>query len=147
LFAADSGYRASLAKLRQERESALKADGGWLTVTGLTWLKEGDNRIAGVPGVFELRGGRTIFRADRGASVTSAGKPVSRIQVDEKTPIESGSLTLSVIERTGRYGVRIKDKKSKLRAEFHGLRWFPPRESYRIQAKFVPQPKQLSVPN
>src|SRR4029077_19767865 len=89
LSADDSAYRASLAKWRQERESALKADGGWLTVTGLFWLKEGDNRVNGVPGVFQFHGDKTVFRADRAAAVTSAGKPVSSIEVDEKTPLDS----------------------------------------------------------
>jgi len=147
LSADDSAYRASLAKWRQERESALKADGGWLTVTGLFWLKDGDNRVAGVPGVFQFHGGKTVFRTDRGVAVTSAGKPVSSIEVNENSPLDSGSLTFTVIERSGRYGVRLKDKNSKLRRDFHALRWFPAQESYRVQARFVPQMKQLQIPN
>jgi uncharacterized protein len=132
-------YQAEIVKWRQQKEVELKADGGWLTVTGLFWLQEGDNRIAGAPGVFELHQGKALFRADTGA-VTQMGLDAT---------IVSGPLAFSVIERSGRYGVRLKDKNSKLRADFTGQRWFPVREQYRVQARFVPyeQPKLMTVPN
>jgi uncharacterized protein (DUF1684 family) len=61
----------------------------------------------------------------------------------------SGSKTFTVIERSGRYAVRLKDNESKLRSSFAGMRWFPARESYRVNARFVsyPQPKTLAIPN
>jgi uncharacterized protein len=132
LLLAGVSYQDAIVKWRAGREQELKADGGWLTVTGLFWLKEGANRIDGVPGVFEFHNGRTLFR--------SAELPPNK-------PVTEGDLTLTVIERAGRYGVRVKDKRSPRRREFTGMRWFPVRESYRIEAKFVAQPKQLSVPN
>src|SRR5262245_35650323 len=147
VWAQDSAYHSEIAKWREEREAALKADGGWLTVTGLFWLKEGANRVATAPGVFEFHDSKTVFRADPGAHATVAGKPVSTVEMGPETALEAGDLTLSVIERSGRYGVRMKDKQSKLRKEFRGLRWFPVKEPYRVTAKFVPQPKQVSVPN
>ena len=146
-WAEDSAYQTSLAKWRQEREAKLKADGGWLTVTGLSWLKEGANRVDGAPGVFELNKGKTLFRADRGGSVTSQEKPISTIQLDKPDiSFDADSMNFRVIERSGRYGVRIKDKNSKLRKAFTGLHWFPARESYRVTAKFVPHPKPKDVP-
>src|ERR1700736_5524779 len=123
-----SAYQAEIAKWRQQKEGELKADGGLLTVTGLFWLQDGDNRIAGAPGVFELHQGKALFRADTGA--------ITEMKPD--ATIVSGPLTFSVIERSGRYAVRLKDKNSKLRAEFTGQRWFPVREKYRVQARFVP---------
>jgi len=147
VWAQDSAYRAGITKWREEREAALKADGGWLTVTGLFWLKEGPNRVATAPGVFEFHEGKTVFHADPGSHATAAGKPVSTIEMAPETSIEAGDLTLTVIERSGRYGVRMKDKRSKLRTEFRGLRWFPVREAYRVTAKFIARPRQVSVPN
>jgi len=41
---ADSSYERTITEWRQKREKSLQADGGWLTVTGLLWLKEGENR-------------------------------------------------------------------------------------------------------
>jgi len=42
----DMPYQASIEQWRQQREAGLKADGGWLTVAGLIWLKDGVN-VAG----------------------------------------------------------------------------------------------------
>src|SRR5258706_11571501 len=126
VWADENAYQAAIAKWRQQKETELKADGGWLTVTGLFWLKEGENRVEGAPGVFLLHDGKARFRADTGA-------------ITEMTPtasITAGERTFSVIERSARYGVRLKDKNSKLRAEFRGQSWFPVRESYRVQARF-----------
>jgi uncharacterized protein (DUF1684 family) len=134
-----SPYQAGIVKWRQQKEAELKADGGWLTVTGLFWLKEGENRVERAPGVFELHEGKTRFRADTGA-ITEMGPEAS---------VAAGDLSFSVIERSGRYGVRLKDKNSKLRADFSGQSWFPVRESYRVQARFVSyeQQKFMAVPN
>ena len=40
-----TSYRAEIEKWRHQREQALKAEDGWLTVAGLFWLKEGENTI------------------------------------------------------------------------------------------------------
>jgi uncharacterized protein (DUF1684 family) len=47
-------------------------------------------------------------------------------------------LKLILLKRGERYAIRIKDNQSALRASFAGLRWFPPREAWRIHATFVP---------
>src|SRR5258708_3449519 len=123
--AENGAYEQSIAKWREERGTKLKADGGWLTVTGPFWLKESQNRVAGAPGVFVLHGTKATFRSDSGATT----------EMNQTASIDAVDLTFSVIERGGRYGVRLKDKQSKLRKEFKGLRWFPARESYHVQAK------------
>ena len=46
---ADEAYRAQVQAWRQDREARLKADGGWLSVAGLFWLKEGPNRFGTDP--------------------------------------------------------------------------------------------------
>jgi hypothetical protein len=45
----NAAYRAEIEKWRQQREARLKSDDGWLTVAGLFWLKEGDNRFGSSP--------------------------------------------------------------------------------------------------
>src|SRR5438874_10839651 len=137
--AEDGAYRTAIAAWRKQKEAELRADNGWLTVSGLFWLKEGENRVGGAPGVFELRGAKTVFRPDYGGPV----------EMKEKTSIADGSRTFSVIERGGKFGVRVKDNKSKRRAEFAGQRWFPVRESYRVTARFVAysRPKQIPILN
>ena len=80
---ADEAYRAEVQKWRDEREARLKADGGWLSVAGLFWLKEGENRFGTDPagdivlpegsapakaGVFELKGEQVTVALLPGAS-------------------------------------------------------------------------------
>ena len=60
--------------------------------------------------------------------------------------IDAGDLTLSVIERGGRFAVRVKDKQSKYRKAFRGMKWFPVREEYRIAARWVAYPTPKAVP-
>src|SRR6266852_1485224 len=127
VWAEDNAYKAGIAKWRQQKETDLKADGGWLTVTGLVGLKEGENRVDSAPGVFELHARKTVYHGDDGRAVEM--KPDSKIT--------AGSRTYTVIERAGRYGVRLKDRESKLRSGFEVMRWFPARESYRVAARFV----------
>jgi uncharacterized protein len=45
----DAQYLAQVEQWRQQPEAGLKADGGWLTVTDLFWLKDGDNTIGSDP--------------------------------------------------------------------------------------------------
>ena len=77
--------------MRQEQETALKADDGWLTVAGLFFLAEGENRFGSSPlndivlpadsapaeaGVFEFHDGETAVRATPGTTLTVNGEPV-----------------------------------------------------------------------
>ena len=47
--APSGGYQASIEKWRLEHEQRLKASDGWLTVAGLFWLKDGENRAGSDP--------------------------------------------------------------------------------------------------
>jgi uncharacterized protein (DUF1684 family) len=166
----DPAYRAEIEKWRAEREARLKSDGGWLQVVGLFWLKDGantfgtdaGNRIVlpagSAParaGVFELRGGKTTVRMDPGVEATVDGKPAGTRELRPDVPgpadvLKLGPrLTLHVIERGGRYGIRLKDRQSALLKEFTGLRWFPVQEDYRVEGRFVPyaSAKTIAVPN
>lgn len=171
LFSSEAGevYRSSIEKWRQDRETRLKADDGWPTVVGLTWLKEGENRFGtdpsddivlpagsapGLVGVFDLSDGKITVRVEGGATVTSAGRAVTTMELSPDSTgkpdlLALGDLTMFVIERGGRYAIRLKDKNSKMRRDFSGLKWFPVKEEYRISAKFVEYdpPKQVAVPN
>ena len=167
-FAADSAYRATIEQWRAQEEAELKADDGWLTVSGLFWLKQGVNRVGSkttsdiaLPrgpaelGAFELRDGKTTFRAAPGVAVRLNGKPAGGLMPlksdTEGKPdrIQFDAFTMFVIHRGDRYGIRLKDTESATRKQFTGLRWFPVKESYRVIAKFVPYqpPKMLAISN
>ena len=168
--APDAGYGRQIEDWRRQRAQRLTADGGWLTVAGLFWLKPGANRFGAdaaneivLPahsapaqaGAFVLEGGRVRVEVRPGAAVTLAGKPVVRAELRSDagggTPdvLALGALTLQIIDRGGRLGVRLKDMKNPARAAFKGLRYFPIDARFRVVATFVPheKPVSISVPN
>jgi uncharacterized protein (DUF1684 family) len=164
-----SNYRAQIEKWRQQHEENLKAEDGWLTVSGLFWLKDGENtmgtgrensfvlRPGSAPekvGTFEFHGGKTVFHTAPGVEVTVNGKPAATATLTADSAgspdvLRIGNLSVFVIQRGSRFGVRLKDKDSEARQKFAGTRWFPIAEDYRVTAKFVPYtpPKKIAVPN
>lgn len=168
LQAGGSGYRAEIERWRQNREAQLKADDGWLTLAGLFWLKEGENSIGsdasnsivlpagrapGKLGMLELHNGVTTFKPEPGA-LTRDGKPATAeiLKPDTSgTPdiVRIKALSLLVIQRGSRYGIRLRDNNNEMRRRFTGLKYFPVNEEYRLKAKFVPYnpAKVIAVPN
>jgi len=81
-----------------------------------------------------------------------AAAAASRLKTDtggKPDQIGLDGLTLFVIHRGDRYGIRLKDMDSKLRKDFAGRHWFPVQPAYRVTAKFVAYdpPKLIAVPN
>jgi len=132
----DAPYRAQVEQWRQQREASLKADGGWLTVTGLFWLKDGDNTVGSDPsndillpdgsparlGNLKLQSGHVSFAA-ADAGVTLKGQAVTQTEVRPtgSDVLVDGPLQLLVIKRGERLALRLKDNNSKARREFTHL--------------------------
>ncbi len=163
-----AGYAETVTEWRKEREARLRADGGWLTVVGLFWLKEGPNTFGSAPdnafvfppsaparaGTFELRQGKVTLQAAPDAAITVDGRPATRLDLaadtsGSPTTLKLGPMTFFVIERQGRYGIRLKDAEARARREFPGLEWFPVDPAKRIVARFVPYTpaRQVAIPN
>jgi len=163
----DPGYRAEIEKWRSEREARLKSDGGWLQVAGLFWLKPGENSFGtdakntivlpagsgpAQAGVFELKDGTVAVKMAAGVPATVEGKAVTAMTLRPDVPgpadvVKLGPrLSLHVIERGGKLGIRMKDKESPLLKEFTSLKWFPVREDLRVTARFVPYTPEKKVP-
>jgi len=161
-------YKAEIEQWRQDRETRLKSDTGWLTVAALYWLKEGTNRFGsagdndlklppGAPaaaGVFELNGGKVTVKIQSGATVTSAGEAITEMAMKpdsagEPSIVALGDLSMYVIERGGKFAIRMKDKNSRMRKDFTGLKWYPVKPEYRITASFqeYEPAKPISIPN
>ncbi|HEY2019263.1 MAG TPA: DUF1684 domain-containing protein [Bryobacteraceae bacterium] len=150
-MAAVSGYQSEIAEWRRAREAALKADGGWLSVAGLFWLHEGVNPIGkaesntvvlpdGAPeaGRFELHQGKVTATVD---GVTRDVAP------DSKDVVRVGRLSLFVIKRGEKYGIRMKDPDSEYRRNFHGIEYYPANEKYRVTARFVSEKRTIPILN
>jgi uncharacterized protein (DUF1684 family) len=164
LPADNSSYRQSVEQWRQNYEAKLRADDGWLTVSGLFWLHEGENSFGSAPGNdvvlpaplpahaghFDLHAGKTTVHVNPGVPITMAGKPVETAELRPDSRVDRlviGDLTFFVHATGDRFAIRLKDKNSKLRREFKGLSWFAIDPAYHFTAHFVPydKPRQVQI--
>jgi uncharacterized protein len=93
-----SPYQQSIESWRQSYEQSLKRY--WLTVSGLFWLHEGENRFGSDPlndivlpgaagptlGYFDYHAGKTVVHVNPGAPVTLHGKPVEVAELRPDAP-------------------------------------------------------------
>ncbi len=150
LFAA-SAFQTEIDAWRKAREAGLKRDGGWLTVTGLFWLKEGANPF-GKDGAnaIALPDGPThagAFTLRNGEVTASMEGTERKLKADSNDFLKVGRLSLFVIKRGERYGIRMKDPESAYLKAFHGLEYFPANEAYKVTARFVAEPRKIPILN
>jgi uncharacterized protein len=165
----EKSYADSIRKWRQEYAQKLMSPEGWLAISGLFWLDQGENRMGAHPsnriilpphsapefsGIFTLTDREVILQAAEEVTMSINDQPVATTQI----PIDSygssewislNDLKISVIQRGARYGVRIYDKNHPQLKQFVVLRWFPIQPDYCIEAKFIPfaEPKTMSIVN
>ncbi|HUM04302.1 MAG TPA: DUF1684 domain-containing protein [Terriglobales bacterium] len=162
-------WRQATLKWRADRAARLQAPEGWLSLIGLEWLKEGDNSVGSAPDnriqIAKAPAHLAVVRLDHGAirlQPPQGGFPKD-LFVDGHPPQEQplyaddaanpsklkvGTLTVILIHRDERIGLRIKDLDAPGRTGFHGLRWYAPDPKYRVRAKWIPYnpPKMLDIP-
>lgn len=152
------------------RATNLKKEDSWLTLVGLFWLAEGENRFgsdrtknnivmpAKAPasmGTLTLEpGGRVTMNP--AVPMTIDGKPVegpvqliADTQPNGPTVVKVGTMQFQIIERAGRFGIRVKDPEAEARRNFQGLEYFPIDPKWRIEAKYEPYdpPKKIPITN
>jgi uncharacterized protein (DUF1684 family) len=150
-LAAATTFQSEIAEWRRAREERLKAEVGWLSVAGLFWLHDGANRFGKDPandivlpdgpaqaGVFELRNGKVTVTVD------GKSRPIA---ADAADAAKVGRLSLFVIKRGDRYGIRLKDPDSEYRRNYHGIQHFPAAEKWRITARWVAEPRKIPILN
>lgn len=164
-----ASYEQELEQWRAKRLAGLKSEDGWLTLIGLFWLKEGENRLGSDPsseinlpegkvppraGVVRLAGGRVTLEAQPGAGITSGGRPVTTLELKsdeggEATMLELGSLSFHVVKRGERLGLRVKDRANPARDEFKGTDYYPAARDWVVNARFEPYepPKRAPILN
>ncbi|MEO8593579.1 MAG: DUF1684 domain-containing protein [Candidatus Solibacter sp.] len=150
LLAATS-YQTEIAEWRRQRVENLKKDGGWLSVAGLFWLHEGANTVGraegneivlpdgpGKAGMFEWHGGKVTVKLDG---------TVREVRPDSDDVVKVGRLSLYVIQRSEKMGIRLKDPDAGYRRNFKGIENYPVKEEYRVTAKWVAAPQKMPILN
>jgi uncharacterized protein (DUF1684 family) len=146
-------YPQQIAKFRADREAEIKKE--WLTLVGLYWLKEDDNKIGSNPssdvplpsfapgfvGTFSLKNGKVYFRpSSPGVLKLENGGTAGATEVKEEV-FTTGTVNFFLIRRGERVGVRVKDSASPALKEFSHLKWFATDPSWKVTAKFTPWDK------
>jgi uncharacterized protein (DUF1684 family) len=163
-FSQKNLYEKEMAAFRQIRIDSLKHENGYLNLSGLFWLKEGENTIGADPkndfnfpaehsdsflGKIVLNNGVVRFKSSQANQVFSSGQAVSEMIIfqDKKVVVlEHKSLRWFIIKRGEKYALRLRDLDGEYVRNFKGITYFPLDPSWRIIAKFVPtKGKQLRI--
>src|SRR5260370_11635003 len=164
-----AAYAKEIEQWRAERIAELKSETGWLALIGLFSLKPGENKFGSDPkndivlpkdkvgafvGTLTLEHGAVRLSAQPNSGITVDDKPVISLdlQSDEHgkpTVMNLGSLSLTIIKRGDKMGLRVRDKDNPDRAKFQGTQWFPTDLKWRIDAKFelYNPPKPMPIMN
>jgi uncharacterized protein (DUF1684 family) len=164
-----ASYEQELEQWKAKRLAGLKSEDGWLSLVGLFWLKEGENRFGSDPtneivlpdgkapalaGTVRLAAGKITLDAKPDAKITSKGQPATTLELKsdedgEPTMLEMGSLSFHVVKRGDRLGLRVKDRENPARAEFKGTDYYPADRKWVVNARFEPYqpPKQVPILN
>jgi uncharacterized protein (DUF1684 family) len=150
--------------------ASLKREDGWLTLVGLFWLQEGENRLGSDPqsnrivfpkdatpgamGSLELSKGVVTLRAAPDAGLTSAGQPVTTLTLRSDadgppTVVKHGRISFFLIKRGERLGIRVKDSANPVLLGFHGIDSYPIDGRWRFDARWEAYrpAKTIPVPN
>ena len=162
---------------RDQYERDLRAEYGWLSVTGLTFLPEGTHTVGSDPasaavlpaGHAPSHVGRIVvtdegvtLHLQPGVEALLNGKPAPPV-VTLKTAqraapgttaapadrVRVGKVEFHLHESGDRLALRVRDPESPIRVGFQGPRWFPVSESARVIATLKPfeQPRRVDVKN
>jgi hypothetical protein len=155
----DAPWLQELAAWRSQRERELAASDGWLTLIGLEWLKPGVNSVGAAAdnhiqihaeapdhiGLLTAAGGVVQLLSPASGfppELTIDGAPAREgpLTVNDQKPsvIAWHGLTMVVLNRGGRFALRIKDANSPTRTGFRGLNWYAPDPRFRVAAQWIP---------
>jgi uncharacterized protein (DUF1684 family) len=143
-------FVTQVEKWREGYEQTLKAPDGWLSVSGLFWLHEGENTVGSdaqsdvvLPARFARHAGSITLKGDQAILRTDAGDFPMK---GEKEPLSIGNVSLAFMLRNHKYAIRMRDPEAETRVHFHGTKWFPPREELRVEAKWMAYEKPREIP-
>lgn len=161
----DDAYARSIHEWRQQRLRNLQKPDGWLTLVGLHWLRPGTQSLGSAPdndimlavgpphlGSITLHGKEVhLHLTDAAAArIDGAQREQATLRSDQQPNPSTVAFTrgsLSLIERSGRYGLRVKDPQAATLTHFSGLEYFPIDPAFRLRARFEAHPpgKTLEV--
>jgi uncharacterized protein (DUF1684 family) len=160
-------YEREVRDWRHERQERLLRPDGFLSLVGLHWLNPGatyvgsaqDNgtRLAlGPPqiGMLDVRKDGTVtLRVADGAEVTVDGEPaegtVALVPDSKGKPtvvgFNRGDASFVLIERGGRFALRVRNAMARTRTSFPGIDYFEIDPGFRFEARFEAHPPGKTI--
>jgi uncharacterized protein (DUF1684 family) len=155
-------YNQAIEDWRQARHTRLSQIDGWLTLVGLEWLKDGQNRVGSAPGNdIRLTGGpeywgsvflendklRFVAAASEEIMIDGAYMEQAALVPDvegEPTTISAATISFYVIDR-GSFGLRIKDSAARALKNFSGVDNYAVDEAWLINGRFDHAEKNTTI--
>ena len=154
-------------KWRDDRVERLLSPDGWASLIGLHWIDPGSHYLGSAAdngirlqmgpahlGMVDLKGKQVRLVPDKRATLTLDGEPLTastqlRTDMAEQGPnvigFDEGKGQATVIERGGRYALRVKHADAPTRTGFVGLQYWPADASWKIEGTFVPNPTGQTI--
>ena len=167
-IAGDPAYAKSVKDWRAKAEEGLRRDNGWLTLAGRYVLKPGENTFGtgerndvvfpkglgpvGMGSVWVEPGKVTVKLVEGFRMKSWDGEFSDRVMgtsAEKRDWVSNGRMAFHIIEREGRYILRLADNQSQVRKKFGGRVWYDVDDNYRVPAKFVPYdpPRKIAIVN
>ncbi len=163
------GYLAELEQWRNGRYKSVTSPEGWLSVIGLHWLQEGENRMGSgaandivLPyfmgdyiGTIFVDNGMLKFNAygesflGNDGDQPDADGTIYHDGTDKTTVLHANSLIMYVIKRGDKYALRVKNTIAEARYGLEAIPNFEANADFIKTAKFVPvvEPTEVKVAN
>jgi uncharacterized protein (DUF1684 family) len=164
----DNEYETSILKWRQEVDTNIRRENGWLALAGLFWLRKGTNLIGSdresdilLPertpsrlGTLELDGNNVTLNVEADLPVEVNGVATRSALLDadqEDVPsfITFEEIRMVVVRRSRGVGIRVWDNAREARHTFPSREWYPVKEEYRVPATYTryETPKIVKMPD
>jgi uncharacterized protein len=165
---ANEEYQNSVMKWRQEVDTNLRRENGWLALAGLFWLRKDINLIGSDPesdillpkraphrlGTFEFDGNNVMLEVESDTPVEVNGVATKSALLDadqEDVPsfITFNDIRMVVLRRSKGVGIRLWDNSREERRSFPSRQWYPVKEELRVPATYTryETPKIVKMPD
>ena len=162
---ASAEYTHEIEDWRAARRARLVMPDGWLSLIGLHFLQQGENTVGsakdnsvviakgpahlGTLTVSDDGRVKAVFNPGLGVKVDGEDELAADLRDDthgKSSVVTVDTVTILVIDRSGKKALRVKDSESARRTGFVGLDYFPIDPSWRIEADWVAFDKPREVP-
>jgi hypothetical protein len=162
----EASYVESIEKWQVQRLERLKSKNGWLSLSGLFWLEEGENSFGSDPendiifpekadafcGMLVLDSGSVTLRVAEGIGISVKDSLITEMGLvddhsENTTRLQQGDLAWNIIKRGDRYGIRLRDHKHPRIDELDHIPSYPIQTSYVVEATLEPfdSPRTMTV--